>query len=250
MIQPYEDIAAGRGRKLSIGVNALYLIPGGVGGTEIYLRSLLEALAEIDQTNHYTIYTNRETGDSACPSAQNVVTAIQDLSARSRASRLIWEQTKLPTALKRDHIDVLLNPGYTCPYFAPCPAVSVFHDMQHKRYPEFSGRRDLQFFKLFYWISAHRSSRIIAVSRATKDDMLRYYRLPPSKIKVISHGVDRQFFEIGKQLTQPSFRTILCVSTLHPHKGLDHLVRAFAKWRPSHTEYRLCLAGLEGYYTQ
>ena len=33
---------------LRIGVNALYLIPGGVGGTEIYLRGLLMALAEID----------------------------------------------------------------------------------------------------------------------------------------------------------------------------------------------------------
>ena len=33
---------------LRIGVNALYLIPGGVGGTEIYLRNLLAALAEID----------------------------------------------------------------------------------------------------------------------------------------------------------------------------------------------------------
>ena len=31
-----------------IGVNALYLIPGGVGGTEIYLRELLAALARID----------------------------------------------------------------------------------------------------------------------------------------------------------------------------------------------------------
>ena len=31
---------------LRIGVNALYLIPGGVGGTEIYLRQLLAAIAE------------------------------------------------------------------------------------------------------------------------------------------------------------------------------------------------------------
>ena len=34
-----------------IGVNALYLIPGGVGGTEIYLRELLAALATIDTTS-------------------------------------------------------------------------------------------------------------------------------------------------------------------------------------------------------
>src|SRR2546427_563662 len=36
---------------LRIGVNALYLIPGSVGGTEIYLRNLLRALAAIDSVN-------------------------------------------------------------------------------------------------------------------------------------------------------------------------------------------------------
>ena len=43
---------------LRIGVNALYLIPGGVGGTEIYLRSLLGAIAQIDTSNQYVIYTS------------------------------------------------------------------------------------------------------------------------------------------------------------------------------------------------
>ncbi len=47
---------------LRIGVNALYLIPGGVGGTEIYLRNLLLALAQIDKANTYVVFTNRETG--------------------------------------------------------------------------------------------------------------------------------------------------------------------------------------------
>ena len=51
-------------RPLRIGVNALYLIPGGVGGTEIYLRNLVRALGEIDSVNEYFLYTNLETGDS------------------------------------------------------------------------------------------------------------------------------------------------------------------------------------------
>src|SRR5688572_23008906 len=49
--------------EMRIGVNALYLIPGGVGGTEIYLRSLLEAMARIDRENHWVVFTNRETGE-------------------------------------------------------------------------------------------------------------------------------------------------------------------------------------------
>ena len=48
---------------MRIGVNALYLIPGGVGGTEIYLRSLLEALARVDRENSCVVWTNRETGE-------------------------------------------------------------------------------------------------------------------------------------------------------------------------------------------
>ncbi len=55
----------------SSGVNALYLIPGGVGGTEIYLRELLAALAAIDSTNEYLVFTNLETGSDLVPRQAN-----------------------------------------------------------------------------------------------------------------------------------------------------------------------------------
>ena len=54
---------------MRIGINALYLIPGGVGGTEIYLRALLPALAKIDPVNRYFVFTNRETGAGLVPVA-------------------------------------------------------------------------------------------------------------------------------------------------------------------------------------
>ena len=52
---------------MRVGVNALYFLPGGVGGTEIYLRSLLKALAQIDSTNEYFVFTNRETRRGLVP---------------------------------------------------------------------------------------------------------------------------------------------------------------------------------------
>ena len=45
---------------MKIGINALYLIPGRVGGSEIYLRRLLSALSRIDRENEYIVFTNRE----------------------------------------------------------------------------------------------------------------------------------------------------------------------------------------------
>ena len=56
-----------------IGVNALYLIPGRVGGTEIYLRNLLDALARIDAVNQYVVFTNRETGADLVPKQANFI---------------------------------------------------------------------------------------------------------------------------------------------------------------------------------
>ena len=43
-----------------IGVNALYLIPGQVGGTEIYLRELLLALSVIDSANEITRLVDKQ----------------------------------------------------------------------------------------------------------------------------------------------------------------------------------------------
>ncbi|MBI2680832.1 MAG: glycosyltransferase family 4 protein [Candidatus Solibacter usitatus] len=227
---------------LRIGVNALYLIPGAVGGTEIYLRCLLQALAAIDRDNHYVVFTNRETGSGLAPDHANFTVEQQPVHARSRPARILWEQTGLPLRVAARGLDVLWNPGFTAPLLCGCPQVTVFHDMQHKRHPEHFRWFDLPFWRLLLYWSAHLSTRLIAVSSATRDDLLRYYRLPAT---VVWSGVDSRFFGI-RHAAQYYF---LAVSTLHPHKNLDGLLRAFAQFRKTHPEFRLIVAGLRGFQT-
>jgi len=233
-----------------IGVNALYLIPGGVGGTEVYLRCLLNALAEIDSANQYIIFTNRETDAAIAPPRANFLVVKQPVRAVVRTARILWEQAALPLALARRHVDVLLNPGFTSPVLCPCPAVTVFHDLQHKRHPENFRRFDLPFWRLLLWAAAHRSRLLVAVSEATRADLLRYYNISESKIRVVPHGVEEQFFEMGheRRQIQPQ-RYLLAVSTLHPHKNLERLVRVFAKFRQARPDFRLVIAGLRGFAT-
>jgi glycosyltransferase involved in cell wall biosynthesis len=232
---------------MHIGVNALYLIPGGVGGTEIYLRSLLEALAAIDRENRYTVFTNRETGADLVPSQANFHLAPQPIPARNRPVRIIWEQTLLPFQVSRAGVEVLFNPGFTAPIFSGCPNVTVFHDLQHKRHPEHFRWFDLPVWRVMLYGAVHRSRRIVAVSDATADDLVRFYGVPHERIDVVPHGVDQRFFSLGRERTNVQ-SMILCVSTLHPHKNLDRLLRAFALFRVNHPGYRLVLAGLRGFY--
>src|SRR5260370_32659402 len=110
-------------RVARIGVNALYLIPGGVGGTEIYLRELLAALARIDTANEYFVFTNLETGEDLVPRQANFHFTRQALRASFRPARILWEQTVLPIQAARYRIDVMFNAGFTAPVLAACPSV-------------------------------------------------------------------------------------------------------------------------------
>jgi glycosyltransferase involved in cell wall biosynthesis len=232
---------------LRIGINGLYLIPGGVGGTEIYLRSLLAALAEIDSVNHYFIFSNRETGSSLAPGAVNFESAPQAVAAGNRPARILWEQIVLPVEVARRHLDVLFNPGFTAPVFCGCPSVTVFHDLQHKRHPEYFRWFDLPVWRIALYAAACTSTQLLAVSQATADDLIEIYRLPRARITVVEHGVDPVFFTLTRCPAQPPY--LLCVSTLHPHKNLERLLRAFAGFRCVRPGFRLVLAGMRGFHT-
>ncbi len=235
-----------------IGINALYLIPGEVGGTEIYLRRLLKALYEIDQLNEYVLYVNRETDAALVPSGNNFCLVRCAVAARIRPLRVIYEQTLLPALLKRHRIAVLFNPGYTGPVAAPCPAVSVFHDLQHKVHPEFFLPAHLPFWNLLLWASARKSKTIIAVSQETAADLAEYMPFAGPKISVVPHGVDTAFSAIAEKRRLHPDRIepfLLTVSTLHPHKNLERLIEAFAVFRAQRPQYRLVVAGLRGFAT-
>ncbi|HSB14752.1 MAG TPA: glycosyltransferase family 1 protein [Bryobacteraceae bacterium] len=227
------------------------MVPGGVGGTEIYLRHLLAALAGIDSVNEYVIFTNRETGADLVPVRPNFVHEPQSVRAASRPARLLWEQTVLPLAVRRARLDVLFNPGFTCPALCSCPAVTVFHDLQHKRHPEHFRWFDLPFWRIFLYLAARRSKFLIAVSDATRKDLERFYHLATERIRVVPEGVDERLFEIGRDraaFEAESF--LLAVSTLHPHKNLDRLIRVFSRFHTDRPDFRLVIVGLRGFHAE
>src|SRR5579863_8838637 len=161
---------------IRIGINALYLIPGGVGGTEIYLRELLAALAQIDAANEYFVFTNLETAVDLVPRQANFHGKPQAVHARFRPARILWEQIVLPLEASRYRLDVLFNPGFTAPIFSAVRNITVFHDLQHRRHPEYFRWFDLPFWRLLLYWSAHISTLLIADSEATRADLQLFYR--------------------------------------------------------------------------
>lgn len=233
---------------LRIGVNALYLIPGGVGGTEIYLRNLLSELAALDGENEYYVFTNCETGGGLVPARPNFFHIPQPVRAAFRPARLLWEQTILPLTVRRLHLDALFNPGFTAPAFCSCPQATLFHDLQHKLHPEFFRWFDLPFWRLFLWISARRSRILLVTTERNRADLLRAYSLDAARVRVTPLGVEPRFFEIARERSPRPY--LLCASTIHPHKNIDGLIRAFEEWRRRRPEFELVVTGVRGFETE
>lgn len=246
---PARITVSPRVKPLTIGINALFLRPGNVGGTEIYLGSLLEALQSIDSLNRYVVFLNRETSPAFVPRAANFETVIEPVS--SMPTRIAWEQTGFSFSLNRYDLDVLLNPGYTAPIMSPCPTVTVFHDLQHRVHPEFFHRHHLLFWQFLLWTSARRSHFLVTPSDKSATDLVRFYDISPQKVRVIPNGVDSVFFDIGdkRKLRSPR-KYFLAVSTLHPHKNFERLIRTFVRFRELNPEFSLVLVGLKGFATR
>ena len=232
---------------MRIGVNALYMLPGRVGGTEIYLRSLLAAMARVAPEHEYRVFINFETEAAPFDAAPCVTMVPVGVWATSRVARILAEQGSLARAVHREGCDVLFNPGFTAPRWLKCPSVTVFHDLQHRRHPEFFRWWDLPFWNLLLGQSARGAARLIAVSEATRRDLMHYYSVDAT---VVHHGVDERLFELGRGPEVDGEKMLLCVSTLHPHKNLVRLVRVFARFRERHPEWRLVIAGMRGHHAK
>jgi glycosyltransferase involved in cell wall biosynthesis len=242
--------------RLRIGVNALYLIPGGVGGTEIYLRNLLAALAEIDTRNQYIVYLNRETGLDLCPPVPNFAPFETDVKAEFRPGRLLWEQIGLAREANASNLDVLFSPGFTMPYFGRGARVTVIHDLQHRRQPENFGRLELRAWEFFVGMAIRRSQALITVSESSRDDIVQLYGRAPESIQVIRHGVEDDFFGLRENEAYPptlpssaglpECRYLLAVSTIHPHKNWNRLTAAYASLRKEGMSHHLVLCGVPG----
>lgn len=246
---------------LRIGVNALYLIPGGVGGTEIYLRNLLAALAQIDPANQYFVFLDRDAAEAeppVTPGAENFHTVRCPLRSVHRPLRLVWEQLGLPLQAARRGIDVLLSPGFTSPLICPCPKVTAIHDLQHKRHPENFGWLELEAWRATVWISARFSRRVITATESARQDILEVYGLKPSLVQLVRHGVEPALFGLHENpayhrgLLQKAgvgdWPYLLSVSTVHPHKNWERWLEAYGMLAEQGRPQHLVIAGLKGNY--
>jgi glycosyltransferase involved in cell wall biosynthesis len=170
----------------------------------------------------------------------------------------MWVLTRLMPDLffGKPKPDVFFSPSHYIPPFAPMPRVFSIMDLG---YLESSGQfTKMVFWQLKWWsaISIIVSKRIIAISNATKEDIVRHYPSAKGKTYVTTLGYDKEIFntsisdeDVRRIKKRHSIVTdyILFVGTLKPSKNIEGLIDAFSKVAPDFPNIKLVIAGKKGW---
>ncbi len=135
--------------------------------------------------------------------------------------------------IEEEKIDVVHTPmQYHSNYTLAVPMVTTLHDLQHFHYPDFFTEDDIRFRNIHYMKSALFSERVIVSFDHVKEDIVKFYHVPPDKIRVCSlgmpapKGVDQSGFkEVRAKYNLPEKYLLYSANTWR-HKNHMGLIKA------------------------
>lgn len=213
-----------------------------LGGNESYAVNLIEALAQIDEANEYTLYvTTAEAHDRFHQRWPNF-----KVRTTLPHTPLIRIPLTLSAELRKHPVDVL-HVQFTAPPFCPCPVVVSIHDLSFEHLPHTFHRRSRMQLRLTVRNSAKRAARILTLSEHTRSDIIDTYGIEPSRITAIPLAAPRHFnpVEDNRELQRVRHnygidgKYILSVGSIQPRKNLARLVNAYASLRGKYAENEL-----------
>jgi glycosyltransferase involved in cell wall biosynthesis len=140
----------------------------------------------------------------------------------------LWTFIGLPLALRSQHLDVLYSPTHYVPRFTDVPRVMAIMDVSYLKFPKLFKVKDLYQLRNWTAYAVARAGKIITISEASKNDIIKEYHVPESRVVVTYPGFTMgQIMNIAAKY-RISKNYILSVGTIQPRKNYSRLIEAFA----------------------
>ncbi len=208
-----------------------------------YIKHLIKYLAEFDQENEYRIFLLE-------PEFSRFVLPGKNFKKiKVTAHWYSWtEQIILPFQFRKEKLDLIHFPHFNAPIFYFGKRVITIHDLTPKFFP---GHKMNSFFRragfwLVFYFGIKKAKKIIVPSKATKNDIIKYFKTKLEKIEVIYEGVDQP----AASSQQPAAgKYILYIGVWRNHKNLVGLIKAFnILLKKYNVDCKLVLGGKENLY--
>ena len=211
--------------RIGIDVRMMYYSGAGIGQ---YIRRLVSSLARIISEDEVVLFQSRH--EKRLPVDNPHFTWRPLLTPAHHR----FEQLSLPVELLLSGLDVLHSPDFIPPMRKPFRSVVTVHDLAFLRFPHFLTKESAKYYGQID-DALKRSDQVIAVSEATKQDLVQLLGVNPNRIAVIHEAADPVFSVVDDATALADVRKrynlrgpfVLFVSTIEPRKNLPTLLRAF-----------------------
>jgi len=241
---------------LKIGVDLRPLLGGKVSGVENYIKETLTALLKLDQRNHYYFWVNghahfefpaflkkRNTTCFQTHYPNKFLNLSLSLGGFPKIDRffpepidVFWMPDPRPVAVSRN-----------------VKLITTFHDLSPELCSECFNFKTRLWHKLLNLRKiAQKSDRLIAVSGATRRDLMKHYNIAGEKIEIIYEAPVGDLKPARKaEITRVCKKYkiekpyLLTLSTLEPRKNLEKLILGYSFARALlKFPYKLVVAGI------
>ncbi len=201
-----------------------------------YSRDTITILSQYFPMNEYILYTP-EPKKSAFFSKPPDVSIKGPHKFFDKMMPSSWRTYKLTEDLIADKINLYHGLSNELPYGiekTSIPTIVTIHDIIFMRYPQFYKAIDRNIYQKKVQYSVQRATRIIAVSRQTKNDLIKFFNIPEEKIEIVYQGCNSLFWQPVSEIAKAEImmkyfvpdKFILYVGTIEERKNLLNILKA------------------------
>ena len=223
---------------LHVAVNTRFLLPGGhlEGIGRFTFETLRHLVAQHPAVTFHFLFDRAY--DARYLLGSNVVPHVLRPPARHPLLFVAWFEGAVALWLARHRPAAFLSPDGFTTLNTRVPRVTVLHDLAFEHFPLDVGRLQRNYYHFFVPRFARASAQLVAVSEATKADIVQTYGIAPAQISV-AYNAPADWFRPLPEAAQAEIRQqfsrgrpyFLFVGALQPRKNLANLLRAFDQFK-------------------
>lgn len=218
------------------------------GGVSFYTKNLVHTLIKIDKENSYKLFFSSLR--QQLPKEFNKY-QVKKIPLPPSLLSLLWNKLHIfPIDYFIKNLDVFHSSDWTQPPTKKTASVTTIHDLSFLDDPKSTHPKIYQTqIARLNWVKKD-ANQIIAVSKATKDEIVRLLKIDEKKINVVYEALNpdvEKYLQTNPKKIKPESMKIykpyiFAYGSSSPRKNINRLINAFEQFN-SNQDYQLVIAG-------
>jgi glycosyltransferase involved in cell wall biosynthesis len=231
---------------MRIGVDVREIQNGVSTGIGRALFNYLQYVSDVAHKDRYVLFSSKPLPFTFGSKFENHVL--------TENSTILWDQIKIPLALKKQGLEIYYSPYYKIPLWTTCKRVCSVLDVMYLKFGPYQRELGLgatAYYRTFGREYLERSLKIFTSSHFSKNDIMDVYGIKSRKIEVIPLSISPTYRKESDYKNIEAIKTsfgiwgnyLLYVGNFKLHKNVPSLLRAFRILRDSGVDLKLVLVG-------